>query len=70
MVDLQMAEYTFTNALGITITTSPEQVEELLAIGLTEKEVLAILTGDFEGVDLERINDLIERSNSADSAGS
>jgi hypothetical protein len=34
-----------------------------LAIGLSEKEVFAILTGDFEGVDEARIVDIIENSN-------
>jgi tRNA G37 N-methylase TrmD len=54
---------TFTNRLGITITVTPEQVEELIAIGLSEKEVLALLTGDFEGVDEARIVEIIESSN-------
>jgi hypothetical protein len=54
---------TFTNKLGITSTTSPEQVEELLAIGLTEKEVLAILTGDFDGVDVEHVTAVLEAAN-------
>lgn len=56
-----MASTTFRNALGITITVTPEQVEDLLALGLSEEEVLALLTGDFTGVDVERIVAVIER---------
>lgn len=50
-----MSGVTFTNQFGVTITGSPEKTEKLLAIGLTQAELVALLTGTFDSVNIEHI---------------